>query len=224
MATDIVTNSSSLSSSFLNRDDFYRSLLSSARSLLAPTTDSTASMANLAALIYHSLRHTFGDEAVNWCGFYLVKNVRYQQEDQDGEERRDQQGEHEQVLVLGPFQGESAVSLIFPGAGVCGTCLIKRCIQLVPDVHKHPNHIVCDERSQSEIVVPIYSDPSDSTIVGLLDVDSPLINGFNESDSRGLLLLTRLLGKHVQWTNQHTVVLQKRVDPLDLTCPSNRLH
>ena len=59
--------------------------------------------------------------------------------------------------MLGPFHGQPAVALIRQGHGVCGTAVVQRRTQLVPDVHKHPNHIACDPKSQvSPIGRPQY--------------------------------------------------------------------
>jgi hypothetical protein len=48
------------------------------------------------------------------------------------------------VIIIGPFHGQPAVVRIPFGRGVCGTACDERKTQLVPDVHLHPNHIVCD--------------------------------------------------------------------------------
>ena len=87
-------------------------------------------MANVAALLYHSM------EDINWVGFYLVKG---------------------DVLILGPFQGKTACVKIEKGRGVCGTAWEDRTL-LVPDVHDFPGHIACDSESRSEIVIPIHGD------------------------------------------------------------------
>ncbi len=93
-----------------------------------------------------------------WVGFYLVKG--------------DQ-------LVLGPFQGPVACTRINKGRGVCGTSWAKSETLIVPDVEKFPGHIACSSLSKSEIVVPLIKD---GIVWGVLDVDSEMLNHFDETD------------------------------------------
>ena len=86
-------------------------------------------------------------------------------------------------LVLGPFQGKPACMEIQIGHGVCGTAVADNRTQLVYDVHQFPGHIACDGASNSEIVVPIHVE---DRIVGVLDIDSPLVGRFTEADRAGL--------------------------------------
>ena len=102
---------------------------------------------------------------MNWAGFYFLK---------DGE------------LVLGPFQGQPACVRIKMGEGVCGTAAAKRETVVVSNVHEFPGHIACDSASNSEIVVPIIRD---GELIGVLDLDSPSIDRFNNEDAAGLLRL-----------------------------------
>ena len=115
-----------------------------------------ANLANASALLYSTL------EDINWAGFYLMK---------DGQ------------LVLGPFQGKPACIEIPVGRGVCGTAVERGQTILVEDVHEFPGHIACDSASASEIVVPIRLD---GAIIGVLDIDSPLVGRFKEGDRAGL--------------------------------------
>jgi GAF domain-containing protein len=134
-----------------------------ADALLAGETDFIANAANLAALIYHSVPQ------LNWAGFYLLKG-----------------GE----LVLGPFQGKVACVRIPLGTGVCGTSAAERRTIVVPDVHRFPGHIACDSESNSEIVIPIERRGS---LLGVLDLDSPITGRFDEVDREGLEALARVL-------------------------------
>src|SRR6478752_6029419 len=93
-----------------------------------------------------------------WVGFYLVK--------------KDQ-------LVLGPFQGPVACTRIKKGRGVCGTSWQKAETLIVADVEKFPGHIACSSLSRSEIVVPIIRN---NEVIGVLDVDSELLDLFDETD------------------------------------------
>lgn len=113
-------------------------------------------------------------EDINWVGFYIMK---------DGK------------LILGPFQGKAAVALIEVGNGVCGTAVRDREVKLVKNVHEYPGHIVCDTCSNSEIVVPIYN--KDNSIWGVLDIDSPVLNRFDENDQAGLLEIAKIIEEQI---------------------------
>lgn len=153
-----------------NRDERYKHLLKQAESLLEGERDWVANLANAASLLYFSL------EQVNWCGFYLLK----------GEE-----------LVLGPFMGKPACVRIPLGKGVCGTAAEKRETQLVPDVFQFPGHIACDADSRSEIVVPMMPE---GRLVGVLDIDSPVKNRFDQVDQKYLEQFVDRLIQHVDWS------------------------
>ena len=122
-------------------------------------------LANASALLNEKL------EDINWVGFYTIKNGR---------------------LVLGPFQGKVACTIIPIGKGVCGTAARTDSTQLVPDVHKFPGHIACDSASNSEIVIPMHRN---GEVFGVLDIDSPLFNRFTEEDRKGLEEFARILEK-----------------------------
>lgn len=191
-----------------SRTDFYAKLVKKIDKTLS-IKDGTASLANTSAAIYWALHQTWGADAANWVGFYMVKQPIYSSNEQS----------NEQVLVLGPFHGQPAVPLIASGRGVCGTCLVEKVTQLVPDVHLHPNHIACDSRSQSEIVVPVFD--QSNCMIALIDIDSPVVNGFDKEDQIGLEAIAALLQKHVDWDSIHpTIKLDAPVDPDDVTCPS----
>jgi L-methionine (R)-S-oxide reductase len=101
---------------------------------------------------------------LNWAGFYWMKG-----------------GE----LVLGPFQGKPACVRIALGKGVCGTAMRDGKTLVVADVNAFPGHIACDAASQSEIVVPVGD-------WGVMDLDSPSRNRFDDADARGLEALAAL--------------------------------
>jgi GAF domain-containing protein len=136
----------------LSKAALYERLGVSLRPLIRNQTDFLANISNFAALIFNSLPN------LNWAGFYLLRGT---------------------DLVLGPFQGKPACSCIAMGDGVCGAAALQRAAVVVPDVHAFPGHIVCDEASQSEIVLPLFKD---SQLVGVLDLDSPTPGRFDETD------------------------------------------
>ena len=122
-------------------------------------------LANASALLNEKL------DGINWVGFYTIKDGR---------------------LVLGPFQGKVACTIIPMGKGVCGTAAEKDSTQVVPDVHKFAGHIACDSASNSEIVIPMHRS---GEVFGVLDIDSPLFNRFDENDKAGLEEFARILEK-----------------------------
>jgi GAF domain-containing protein len=156
----------------------YDSLRSSLRDLIAEQTDFLANISNFAALLFNSLPD------LNWAGFYLLRGS---------------------DLVLGPFQGKPACSCIAVGDGVCGTAALRRAAVLVPDVHAFPGHIVCDEASQSEIVLPVFKE---RRLIGVLDLDSPQLGRFDDTDREQIEALLQLL-------MQGTDVPQFRLAPPD---------
>jgi L-methionine (R)-S-oxide reductase len=104
-----------------------------------------------------------------WVGFYMVKN---------------------DELVLGPFQGPVACTRIKLGKGVCGAAWEQAKTLIVPDVEEFPGHIACSSLSRSEIVVPVFHN---DVVVGVLDVDSELLDQFDETDALFLEQIVKLI-------------------------------
>ena len=146
-----------------DREARYALLLEQAKALTDGVSHPIANLSNLAALLFQGL------ENINWCGFYLM----------DGG-----------ALMLGPFCGLPACIRIPLGRGVCGTAAAKDEVQLVPDVHAFPGHIACDSASNAEIVLPIHAN---GRVIGVLDIDSPTIGRFDETDQEKLSMLLRHL-------------------------------
>jgi L-methionine (R)-S-oxide reductase len=135
---------------------FYAELAQQLEGLLAGERDAIANAANMAALIFTSLPD------LNWAGFYFLRG---------------------DTLVLGPFQGKPACVRIAMGKGVCGTAAQKRQSLRVEDVDAFPGHIACDSASRSELVVPLIQG---DTVIGVLDLDSPIPSRFDAIDQAGL--------------------------------------
>ncbi|NBJ12653.1 GAF domain-containing protein [Microvirga arsenatis] len=145
-----------------NKRDFYASLAQQLTGLLEGERDMVANAANMSALIFQFLPD------LNWAGFYFMRG-----------------GE----LVLGPFQGKTACVRIAVGRGVCGTAVERRESIVVPDVHAFPGHIACDSASRSELVVPLIRD---GQVLGVLDLDSPSPNRFDDEDREGCERLVQI--------------------------------
>jgi GAF domain-containing protein len=73
---------------------------------------------------------------------------------------------------------------------VCGTAAQQRRTIVVPNVHEFPDHIACDSASNSEIVVPLIKN---NELLGVLDIDSPSLNRFDDQDRVGLEQIVRTL-------------------------------
>ena len=98
---------------------------------------------------------------------------------------------HENHLVLGPFQGTPACVFLSLEKGVCGMCTKKKETILVPDVHAFPGHVACDPNSKSEIVIPLFDNTG--ALRGVLDVDSDVLNAFDEVDKVYLEKVEKLI-------------------------------
>ena len=93
-----------------------------------------------------------------WCGFYFAE---------EGE------------MVIGPYQGSTACANL-GYQGVCGTAVKRKKSIVVSNVHEFPGHIVCDESSNSEIVVPLIGE--NDMVIAVLDVDSTELGAFDDVD------------------------------------------
>ena len=148
------------------KSKLYASLVVQLLSLLKGEHDFIANAANFSALLFNSLPN------VNWAGFYFL---------------------HGEELVLGPFQGNPACVRIPLGKGVCGVAAQQLETIIVPNVHEFPGHIACDVASNSEIVVPLFDG---ERLLGVLDLDSPLIGRFDDQDAEGLNELATVFVAH----------------------------
>ncbi len=148
-----------------NKNEQNNILVKQLKALIKDEDNMIANLSNASALLNQFI------DRINWVGFYLY----------DGEE-----------LVLGPFQGLPACVRIPLGRGVCGTAAEQRKTIIVPDVNEFPGHIVCDARSQSEIVIPIIKN---GQLIGVLDVDSPEKKRFDETDAKILEEFVRVLAE-----------------------------
>ncbi|ULT59918.1 GAF domain-containing protein [Neobacillus drentensis] len=150
------------------REENYELVIKQMQALLHDEKNQIANLSNASALLNQFL------DRINWVGFYLM--------DSNGE------------LVLGPFQGLPACVRIPLGKGVCGTSALKKETIRVEDVHQFPGHIACDAASRSEIVIPLLKD---GELFGVLDIDSPEVNRFDELDQQQLEELAAVVVEHL---------------------------
>lgn len=147
-----------------DKKECYKLLQSQLKGLLEGETNVIPNLSNTSALLNGGLNN------INWVGFYLI----YREE-----------------LLLGPFQGKPACIHIPVGKGVCGTAFSCNKTLIVKDVHAFPGHISCDSASKSEIVLPLHDHHGKS--IGVLDIDSPVLNRFDEMDKEGLEEIVKIL-------------------------------
>ena len=114
-----------------------------------------SNLSNAAAILFKM-------DKVNWAGFYLVQN---------------------NVLYLGPFQGDVACTVIPFDKGVCGKAYRDKKTILVDNVHEFPGHIACSSLSKSEIVVPIIVD---GEVKAVIDIDSLVYSRFTNNEAKWL--------------------------------------
>jgi L-methionine (R)-S-oxide reductase len=138
----------------------YAAVAQEIAAVLAGEPNLTARMATVASMLAATFEDYF------WTGFYVV--------DPDKPDE----------LVVGPYQGTLGCLRIAFGRGVCGTAAATRTTQIVADVAAIPNHIACDSRSASEIVVPVID--SAGRLVAVFDVDSERLGAFDAADAEWL--------------------------------------
>ncbi|MCK4807657.1 MAG: GAF domain-containing protein, partial [Candidatus Aegiribacteria sp.] len=101
-------------------------------------------------------------ENCDWAGYYLVDP------------------ESEEELFLGPFSGEPTEhTRIGFGEGICGQAASTGKTFVIADVGIESNYLSCSPEVKSEIVVPVFHD---RTMIGEIDLDSYVHDGFSEDD------------------------------------------
>lgn len=146
------------------REKRYERIYFQLKDLLTKTNNRTARMSTIAALLHHKFSYYF------WTGFYLLEK-----------------GE----LIVGPYQGSLACQVLEKNKGVCWAGIREKKSIVVPNVLEFPNHIACDSRSNSEIVIPLLDKTNNP--LGVLDVDSQKLNAFSEIDREWLEKIVLLI-------------------------------
>ena len=146
------------------KDGRYARMYKQLSELVLKSNNQSARMATIIAVLYHKMDYFF------WTGFYLIEN-----------------GE----MVVNMYQGPVACQILEKGNGVCWAAFNKKQTIIVHDVETFPNHIACDARSKSEIVVPFRNKTGE--IIGVLDVDSNHLASFSETDAEWLEKILELI-------------------------------
>lgn len=132
--------------------------------LVVKTNSAQARMSTIIAVLHHKMDYFF------WIGFYLIE---------DGN------------MTVNSYQGPVACQILEKNKGVCWAAFNKKETVVVEDVHAFPNHIACDSRSNSEIVVPLKNKAGE--VIGVFDVDSSQKASFSEVDAKWLEKILKLI-------------------------------
>ncbi len=131
----------------------YKDALREINAVLMGETLMITKMATINCILKSYLPYYF------WVGFYCV---------------------HNGSLVVGPYQGTLGCLHIPFSKGVCGRAARTVETQIVTDVHSDAEHVACDSRSNSEIVVPVFD--ANKNLLAVFDVDSTDHGSFDEID------------------------------------------
>ena len=105
------------------------------------------------------------DSRYDWVGIYLLNP-------------------EENVLWLHNYVGPGTEHARIPvGQGVCGTAVLERRNQNVPDVTQIANYLACSPRTRSELVVLIRAGDE---ILGQIDIDSDRPAAFTGEDEEAV--------------------------------------
>ncbi|WP_167609305.1 GAF domain-containing protein [Maribellus sediminis] len=146
------------------KDGRYGRLYKQLSELVKKSDNASARMATIIAVLHHKMDYFF------WTGFYLIA---------DGK------------MTVNMYQGPVACQILEKDKGVCWASYNQQKTLLVEDVHQFPDHIACDSRSNSEIVVPFKNKAGE--IIGVLDIDSKDLASFSEVDARWLEKILELV-------------------------------
>ena len=154
---------------YSEKESLYQTVNEQLSFLIEGEPNVLANLSNASALLKTNFPNTV------FAGFYLF----------DGNE-----------LILGPFQGGVSCVRITLGRGVCGESAASRQTVIVGDVKIYPNYISCDSKSLSEIVVPMVKD---GQLLGVLDLDSSLVDDYDDLDQKYLEEFVAILLDKTEW-------------------------
>jgi GAF domain-containing protein len=116
------------------------------------------------------------DERFDWVGVYMLNA---------------EKGE----LWLHNYMGTPTEHAIIPvGQGVCGTAVVEKANQNVPDVTKFENYLACSTDTRSEMVVLIRAGDE---IFGQIDIDSDEAGAFTDEDEATLQAIADKLAEQL---------------------------
>jgi len=146
-------------------------LLEQTRAILGEEQPINARLEKICSLLNRSL------SGYDWVGFYLVAP------------------DQEKMLRLGPYVGSPTDHVLIPfGMGICGQAAESLNTFVVPDVSKENNYLACSLTVKSEIVVPLIYD---GVFLGELDIDSHIIDRFQDDDQQLLEAMCDLISPYL---------------------------
>ena len=154
---------------YSEKESLYKTVNEQLSFLLEGEPNVLANLSNASAL----LKSTFPNTV--FSGFYLFNGTE---------------------LILGPFQGGVSCVRIALGKGVCGESAASLQTVIVGDVKSYPNYISCDSSARSEIVLPIVKN---NKLLGVLDLDSSVLNDYDEIDQKYLEEFVSILLDKTEW-------------------------
>jgi len=146
------------------KDGRYGRIYKQLSELVLKSNNAQARMATIIAVLHHKMDYYF------WTGYYMLK---------DGK------------MTVNSYQGPVACQILAKDKGVCWAAFNKQETVVVEDVHAFPDHIACDGRSNSEIVVPLKNKAG--KVIGVLDVDSSEKASFSDVDAKWLEKILELI-------------------------------
>ena len=154
---------------YSEKESLYQMVNTQLTALLEGEPNVLANLSNASALLKTNFPNTV------FAGFYLF----------DGNE-----------LILGPFQGGVSCVRIALGKGVCGESAASLQTVIVGDVKTYSNYISCDSSARSEIVLPMVKN---GQLLGVLDLDSSLVDDYDEMDQKYLEEFVAILLEKTEW-------------------------
>jgi GAF domain-containing protein len=148
----------------MEKEKRYQHIYTQLQELMLKSIDIDARMCSIVAVLHHKMEKFF------WTGFYCLNNGK---------------------LIVKTYQGPVACMELKENTGVCWAGINSKKTIIVDDVEKFPDHIACDSRSKSEIVLPLYD--KKAQIIGVLDIDSKELAAFDAIDAFWLEKILRLL-------------------------------
>lgn len=150
----------------IDKHQAYQQAAQEIDAILQGETNMILKMATINCVLKEHLPYYF------WVGFYCVNNG---------------------ALMVGPYQGTLGCLHIPYSKGVCGRAARTEQVQIVQNVHDDPEHVACDSRTNSEIVLPVWD--NDGKLIAVFDIDSTELASFDEIDQS---YLEKILDIHFQ--------------------------
>lgn len=141
----------------MKKEEQYELVKQQINAVLEGEKNTISIMSTISCILKETFPHFY------WVGFYIEDNG---------------------VLKVGPYQGTLGCLSIAFDRGVCGRAYRLGETQIVENTHDDPEHIACDPKSNSEIVIPVRD--NNNTVFAVLDVDSTEFAAFDTLDQKFL--------------------------------------